>query len=117
MEQRKYVLFAFSGDPLCFGHALLNVLDLHEKGYDTMLIIEGAATRLLSSFEEGTNQFSEQFFSCIEHGLISGVCSACSYAMKTREIAKRMKLTLLADMHGHPGMEEYIEAGYNIITI
>jgi hypothetical protein len=37
--------------------------------------------------------------------------------MKTREIAKRMKLTLLADMHGHPGMEEYIEAGYNIITI
>jgi hypothetical protein len=37
--------------------------------------------------------------------------------MRTQETAKRMKLTLLGDMHGHPSMEEYIEAGYNIITL
>jgi hypothetical protein len=114
---KKQAIFAFTGEPMCFAHALLNILDLYGKGYDTMLIIEGSATRLLPSFEDGSNPFSEQFFQCLEHGLIVGVCAACSAAMGTQETAIKMKITLLGDMKGHPSMEEYIEAGYTITTL
>ncbi len=113
----RQAIFAFTGDMMCFAHALLNTLDLHDKGYDTMLIIEGSATRLLNDFEAGTNPFTRYFHQCMEHGLITGVCAACSSTMGTMETAKRLKLTLLGDMYGHPSMEEYIAAGYDIITI
>jgi hypothetical protein len=114
---RKIAIFAFDGEMMCFAHALLNTLDLHEKGYDTMLIIEGSATALLKDFSAGDTPFTKLFHACMEHGLIAGVCAACSSTMGTMETAKQMKLTLLGDMKGHPSMEEYIVAGYQIITL
>ncbi|MGM0432152.1 MAG: cytoplasmic protein [Spirochaetota bacterium] len=113
---KKQALFAFNGEAMCFPHALLNCLDLYEKGYDVLLIIEGSSTKLLPSFQDGSNPFTAQFHRCQEHGLLAGVCAACSALMGTQQVAKEMKLTLLGDMHGHPSMEEYIEAGYTIIT-
>ncbi len=114
---KKVAIFAFNGEMMCFAHALLNALDLYQKGYDTMLIIEGAATKLLADFEKGDSPFTGKFHECIEHGLIAGVCAACSSTMGTMEAAKRLKLTLLGDMLGHPSIEEYIDSGYEIITI
>ncbi len=114
---KKVAMFAFNGEMMCFAHALLNTLDLYQKGYDTMLIIEGSATKLLPEFESGASPFAGKFHECIEHGLIAGVCAACSSTMGTMETAKRMRLTLLGDMLGHPSIEEYIVAGYDIITI
>lgn len=114
---KRIAIFAFTGEMMCFAHALLNALDLNSKGYDVMLIIEGSATRLLKDFHAGTTPFTEQFQMCLEHGLIAGVCAACSSLMGTMDTAKEMKLTLLGDMKGHPSMEEYIVAGYDIITL
>lgn len=114
---RKYAIFTFSKELMCFAHALLNVLDLHSKGYDTMMIIEGASTGLLPELEAGTSPFAGKFHECLEHGLIAGACAACCSVTGATESAKRMRLTLLGDMLGHPSMEEYIEAGYSIITI
>ena len=38
--EKKVAIFAFNGKPMCFVHALLNTLDMKEKGYDVKLIIE-----------------------------------------------------------------------------
>ena len=37
----KVVIFAFNGNPMCFSHVLLNVLDMAEKGMDAKVVIEG----------------------------------------------------------------------------
>lgn len=42
---KKLAIFAFNGETMCLAHALLNVLDMKEKGYDIKLIIEGCATK------------------------------------------------------------------------
>ena len=39
----KVVLVAFQGEPMCFVHVLLNALDMHERGFDVKVVIEGAA--------------------------------------------------------------------------
>ena len=38
---RKIAVFAFEGELLCFGHALINAINFKEKGYDVKLIMEG----------------------------------------------------------------------------
>ena len=45
---KKYALFVFNGDPMCFIHVVLNALDMHTKGEDVKIIVEGSAS---SSFE------------------------------------------------------------------
>lgn len=39
----KIAYFAFNGNTMCFQHLLLNTLDLHQKGHEVKLIIEGEA--------------------------------------------------------------------------
>ena len=34
---RKFVLFAFNGELMCFIHVLLNALDMQEKGFDVKI--------------------------------------------------------------------------------
>ena len=43
---KKIAIFVFNGDPMCFIHVLLNALDMHQKGYDVKIVIEGAAVKL-----------------------------------------------------------------------
>ena len=38
---KKMAIVSFQGNMSCFVHALLNLWDYHEKGYETALIIEG----------------------------------------------------------------------------
>ena len=113
---RKFVLFAFNGELMCFVHVLLNALDLHERGFAAVVIIEGAATKLIPELgREGTplGQFYRQ---AKKLGLVAGACKACSTKMGTLEAAEREGIPLLGEMSGHPSMGRYLEEGYGIIT-
>ena len=114
--ERKFALFAFNGEPMCFAHVLLNALDLDAKGYQVKLIIEGSATALVTGFETGEAPFSPKYRECIEKGLIAGICKACASKMGSLESAQRQQLLLLDDMLGHPSIERYIREGYEVIS-
>jgi hypothetical protein len=49
-------------------------------------------------------------------GLVAGACRACATKMGTAEAAKAQSPSLLDDMHGHPGMARFREAGFDVIT-
>ena len=126
---RKFALFAFNGDPMCFVHVLLNALDIKEKGHEVALVVEGSATSLvkLLSGSPGLEEFKEQnpkmydmiadlFRQVQEAGMISCVCQACSNMMGALEDAKQLSLPLCSELKGHPSMTRYIEEGYEIIS-
>jgi len=46
---KKVALFAFNGELMCFIHVLLNALDMNERGHQVKIVIEGAATSVVSS--------------------------------------------------------------------
>ena len=113
---KKFALFAFNGDPMCFIHVLLNALDMSEKGYDAKIIIEGAATKLIPELEKKANPLHQLWKKARATGVVEGVCKACSNKMETIKDAKTLGLPLLEDVLGHPGMARFRDAGYEIIT-
>lgn len=115
--EKNVAIFAFNGDPMCFVHALLNTLDMQEKGYNVKLIIEGSATRLVAHFADTTVPFAELYQNVKAQGLIDCVCRACAVKMDALGAAEAQHLPLCRDMSGHPSMAAYLEQGYQIISL
>lgn len=113
---KKVVLFAFNGELMCFVHVLLNALDMHAKGHEVMIVIEGAATKLIPELSAGGNPLHAPYTDAKAKGLIDGVCRACAGKMGTLKQAEAEGLRLLDDMSGHPAMARYREKGFEIIT-
>ena len=113
---KKFALFAFNGDPMCFVHVLLNALDLHSKNYNVKVIIEGSATKLVKDLNDPTKPFADLYKKVKDLGLIDCVCKACASKMESLGAAIEQNLQLGDDMSGHPGMAKYINEGFTIIT-
>ncbi len=113
---RKYVLFAFNGEMMCFVHVLLNALRMHEQGWEAKIVIEGAATRLIPELVKADNPLASLYVKAKNLGLVEGACKACSQKMGTLTEAEAQGLRLLDDMSGHPGMAGYISQGFTVLT-
>ena len=113
---KKFALFVFNGDPMCFIHVLLNALDMKTKGHEAKIIIEGASVKLIPDLVNPGNPLSGLWKKSLDNGLVEGVCKACSAKLGTLESANQQGLTLLDDMAGHPSMASYRDKGYEVIT-
>lgn len=113
---QKTALFAFNGEMMCFIHVLLNALDMHEKGHEVALVIEGAATQLVPELARKENPMHKLYAKTKELGLIAGACKACSAKLNVLEAVKAEGLDLLDDMNGHPGMAGFMARGFTIIS-
>lgn len=113
---KKFALFVFNGDPMCFIHVLLNALDMKAKGNEAKIIVEGASVKLIPELVKTDNPLNGLWKKSLEAGLVEGACRACSNKLGTLEAAKKQGLALLDDMSGHPGMSTYRDKGYEIIT-
>ncbi|MEA1893927.1 MAG: cytoplasmic protein [Euryarchaeota archaeon] len=115
MEERKVVLFAFNGDPMCFAHVLLNALDLKKRGFDVKVVIEGTATIQVAELADESKPFANLYKRVLDAGLIDCVCEACSNQTASQESVLKQGLTLCNEMSGHPSVGRYIEAGYEVL--
>jgi hypothetical protein len=113
---RKSALFVFNEDPMCFIHVLLNALDMHARGEEARIIVEGPATRLLPDLDQKGNPLHTLWDKAKSAGLVAGACKSCCTKMQTMESARAQNLALLEDMSGHPGMAGYRAHGFEIIT-
>jgi hypothetical protein len=113
---KKYALFVFNGDPLCFIHVVLNALDMHAKGEEVKIILEGASVKLVPELVKPENPLNGLWKKCLDAELVEGVCKACANKLGTLDAATGQGLPLLSDMAGHPGMSAYRSRGYEIIT-
>ncbi|MEN8211880.1 MAG: cytoplasmic protein [Thermodesulfobacteriota bacterium] len=113
---KKFALFVFNGDPMCFIHVLLNALDMKEKGHAPRIILEGASVKLLPELVKAENPLNKLWRKALDQGLVEGVCKACSNKLGTLQDAEKQGLTLLSDISGHPSMLEYRSNDFEIIT-
>lgn len=114
--KEKIALFAFNGETMCFMHALLNAVKMHEKGFEVKLVLEGTATRLIPEMAKPESPLFRLYEKAISLNLIEGACRACSAKMGTLHEAEAQGLRLLDDMAGHPSMSAYLAQGCQIIT-
>ena len=113
---KKFCLFVFNGDPMCFIHVLLNAQDMKDRGDLTGVVIEGAATRLLPELAQDKNPLHALWKKTKTAGLITGVCKACSKKMGTMDSAISQGLNLLDDIGGHPSIAKFRDEGFEVIT-
>jgi hypothetical protein len=113
---KKFALFVFNGDPMCFVHVLLNALDMKEKGHAPRIILEGASVKLLPELVNAANPLNKLWTGVLDQDLVVGVCKACSNKLGTLKDAEKQGLTLLGDMSGHPSMVEYRSNDFELIT-
>lgn len=113
---KKFALFVFNGDPMCFIHVLLNGLDLKEKGHSPRIILEGASVQLIPELVKPDHPLNKLWTKSLALEIVEGVCKACANKLGTLEDAKKQGLPLLDDMAGHPGMAGYEARGFQIIT-
>ncbi len=113
---KKVVLFAFNGEFMCFIHVLLNALDMHERGYEVKIVIEGSATGLVPQLTHKGNPMSRLYEKAKTLGLIDGACKACSGKTGMVEAVRSQGIRLLDDMGGHPSMARYREDGFEVLT-
>jgi len=116
IEMKKLALFAFNGDPMCFIHVLLNGLDMHANGVETKIVLEGAATQLITELDKTGHPLNPLWEKARQQDLIDGVCKACSNKMGTLATAEDLNLNLLSEMSGHPSMARYMAEGFEVIT-
>lgn len=116
MEHQKTVIFAFRGDPMCFIHVLLNGIDLHEKGLEGLIIIEGEAVTLIPQLAQPEHALGGLYNKAKELGILYGACKACSAKLKVDKEIEKTGIPLIGDMSGHPSMGGFIKKGYQIIT-
>ena len=110
---RKIAIVSFQGEMPCFVHALLNVWNYYERGYDSALIIEGASTKLLGQIANSPK--GELWAKIKDAGLVKSVCKACTAQMGTLEEAEEQGLPIDAALSGHSDLEPFTKAGYEII--
>lgn len=113
---KKFALFVFNGDSMCFIHVLLNALDMKEKGFDSKIVIEGSATKLLPELAKSDNPLHQLWDKVKQAGLVDGVCKACASKMGVLDAVKAQDLNLLHEMSGHPSMARYRDEGFEIVT-
>ena len=113
---KRVVLVAFNGDPMCFVHVLLNAVDMKKRGYDVKVVIEGSATKLVNELNDAGKPFGKLYLEVRESALIDCVCEACAAKMGALDGAKAQGLALGNDMNGHPSLARYMDQGYKIIT-
>jgi len=111
---KKVVFFAFKDDALCFNHLLLNAINLKENGHEALIVFEGEAVKLPKEFQEKDHPL---FKKADEMGLLDCICKACSQQMGVLEYNETCGIPLKGDMKGHPSMRQYIENGYEVITL
>lgn len=99
---------------MCFMHVLINALDLHEKGVDIKIIVEGEAVKLIKVLEEEENKM---YLKTKELGLFDSICKACSAQMGVLEYNEKTGIPIKGNAKGHPAMFDYIEDDYELITL
>lgn len=114
---KKVAVFAFSGDPASFAHAMLTVMDMKDRGYDVKAIVEGDATKMLSLLRNETKPFADVYREFRYRGLIDRVCRACATRNGVVPVVIEQNLKFGDDMAGHPAMAAYMEQGYEIVTL
>jgi predicted peroxiredoxin len=120
---RKILFVLFAEDVCRQLHAFMYANDLHRKGYQTRIVVEGMATRLLADLEQAPARLQKAVNDAKNAGLIAGAClqasSGCGSA-EDRDIVDAIKargVGFLSDLDNHAGIEPFIRDGYEIIAI
>ncbi len=113
---KKVALFAFRGEMGCFIHVMLNALDMHEKGYEVVVVLEGESVKLVGDLAKEENPMHKLFEKTKQLNIFAGACKACSHNFGVLDVVKKEGFPILDEMSGHPSIARFMDSGYTVLT-
>ncbi len=113
---KKVALLAYNGEQTCFAHVMLYALDFEKKGYEVKVVLEGAATSLITELARPDAPFANLYNQLREKKLLTCICKAYSQKMGSLAGAEKQGLAIVGDMQGHPSIEGFLSDGFQIIS-
>lgn len=100
-------------------HAFLYASELKEKGYDVVLIFDGAGTEWAEelSSPDSQSRLLPLYQSFKKTGAVEVICDFCAIAFGVKEKLGQRKSPLVSEYKGHPSIVKWIEKGYQLIIL
>lgn len=99
-------------------HALLYARELAEKGYDVVLIFDGAGTGWANELRKPENPLHKHYLKIKELGIVEEICDYCAEAFDVKDdLPEAQRKLLVGDYEGHPSLEKWIAKGYVVIAL
>jgi hypothetical protein len=100
-------------------HAFLYSKELFEKGYEVVLIIDGAGTQWAEELKNPESQSKIlPYYKDIEKlGISEVVCEYCAGAYGVKEKLEALACPLSGEYQGHPSIVKWVEKGYQLIVL
>ena len=96
---------------------VFQVVEIHERGREGLIVIEGEAVKLVPVISKADHPLASLYEKVKALGLIDAVCRACSHKLGVADDVEKEGLALTGDMSGHPSMGAYLEKGYEVIVM
>ena len=113
----RIVFFIFSSDPEYMYHALLNVIDLEEKGLWGEIVFEGESTRLIPEMAQPEHYLNPLYSQAKVRGLLWGACHSCAKKMGVDLMIEAENIPLAGELSGHPAMSHFVKQDYTVVTL
>lgn len=100
-------------------HALLYATELKEKGYEIVLIFDGAGTEWAEELSnpDSKSKILPMYNTFKETGVQEIICDYCAGAFGIKRKIKSRQAPLLSEYKGHPSIEKWVRKGYQIIVL
>lgn len=100
-------------------HALLYATELKEKGYEVVLIFDGAGTEWAEEFSSPDSQSKvlPMYNAFKKMQIPEIICDFCAGAFGVKEKLNKRQCTLLSEYKGHPSIEKWIKKGYQLLIL
>lgn len=113
---KKVALFAFSPDPGCFAHVMLNALEMRDRGWEVKIVLEGEATKHVAVMRNETKPFHALYRRTLNEGLFDCVCKACAVKFGVLPAAIEQNIRVCDEMEGHPAVGRYLADGWEVLV-
>ncbi|HDR00546.1 MAG TPA: cytoplasmic protein [candidate division WOR-3 bacterium] len=113
---KKLALFAFSPDPGCFSHVMLNALEMRDRGWEVKIVLEGEATKHVAVMRNETKPYHALYRRTLNEGLFDCVCKACATKFGVLQAAIEQDIKACDEMEGHPAVGRYLADGWEVLV-
>ena len=100
-------------------HALLYATELKEKGYEVVLMFDGAGTEWIEEFSapDSQSKLLPAYKVFKKTGIQEIICDFCALAFNVKGKLEKRQFPLTSEYKGHPSIAKWVKKGYRLIIL
>lgn len=98
-------------------HSFWYADQLRARNHGAEVVFDGAGTQGLASLLEPGHKYGHLVTKALETGVLKGACPYCARAYQVKEALDRASIPFLDSATEHPDIGQFVDEGYEVITL